>query len=76
MDKPRRPHVVRIWTVERTKLLYRPPQPGKLHGGSRKEPLFLWTGLRRKVNSGTPKGKGSSLRAFGFSLCPTACKRL
>jgi hypothetical protein len=24
--------------VERTKLLYRPPQTGKLQGGSRKEP--------------------------------------
>ena len=27
MDKARHPHVVRTWTVERTKVLYRPPQP-------------------------------------------------
>jgi hypothetical protein len=27
MDKPRHPHVVRTWTVERTRIPYRPPQP-------------------------------------------------
>jgi hypothetical protein len=27
MDKGRHPHVVRTWTVERTKVPYRPPQP-------------------------------------------------
>jgi hypothetical protein len=29
MDKRRHPHVVRTWTVERTKVPYRPPQPAK-----------------------------------------------
>jgi hypothetical protein len=29
MDKGRHPHVVRTWTVERTKFPYRPPQPMK-----------------------------------------------
>jgi len=29
MDKPRHPHVIRTWRVERTKLPYRPPQPAK-----------------------------------------------
>lgn len=30
MDKGRHPHVVRTWTVERTKVPYRPPQPAKM----------------------------------------------
>lgn len=30
MDKGRHPHVVRTWTVERTKTLYRPPQAARL----------------------------------------------
>jgi len=30
MDKARHPHVIRTWTVERTKVLYRPPQPTRL----------------------------------------------
>ena len=30
MDKGRHPHVIRTWTVERTKTHYRPPQPVKL----------------------------------------------
>jgi hypothetical protein len=30
MDKARRPHVIRTWTVERTKVPYRPPQPAHL----------------------------------------------
>ena len=30
MDKARRPHVTRTWTVERTRVPYRPPQPGNL----------------------------------------------
>ena len=29
MDKPRHPHVIRTWRVERTRLPYRPPQPAK-----------------------------------------------
>jgi hypothetical protein len=29
MDKGRHPHVVRTWTVERTKVPYLPPQPVK-----------------------------------------------
>ena len=28
MDKARHPHVIRTWTVERTKVLH--PQPGKM----------------------------------------------
>lgn len=30
MDKARHPHVIRTWTVERTKVLYRQPQPLRL----------------------------------------------
>jgi hypothetical protein len=30
MEKARRPHVVRTWTVERTRVPHRPPQPLKL----------------------------------------------
>jgi hypothetical protein len=29
MDKARHPHVIRTWTVERTKVLHRQPQPVK-----------------------------------------------
>jgi hypothetical protein len=29
MDKGRHPYVIRIWTVERTKVPYRPAQPTK-----------------------------------------------
>jgi hypothetical protein len=29
MDKGRHPHVVRTWTVERTKVPYRPPQSAR-----------------------------------------------
>ena len=36
MDKGRHPHVVRTWTVERTKVPYRPPQRPK-HGPSSRE---------------------------------------
>jgi hypothetical protein len=35
MDKGRHPHVVRTWTVERTKVPYRPPQPSKARPNSR-----------------------------------------
>jgi len=35
MDKGRHPHVVRTWTVERTKVQYRPPQPVKTGPGPR-----------------------------------------
>jgi len=27
MDKARRPHVIRTWRVERTKIIHRQPQP-------------------------------------------------
>jgi len=37
MDKARRPHVVRTWTVERTKVPYRPPQPTTLRFSPRNE---------------------------------------
>jgi hypothetical protein len=37
MDKARRPHVVRTWTVERTRVPYRPLQPANLRPNPRKE---------------------------------------
>ncbi len=37
MDKARHPHVIRTWTVERTKVLYRQPQPAKLQPIGRRE---------------------------------------
>ena len=30
MDKARHPHVIRTWTVERTKVPYRQPQPTRI----------------------------------------------
>jgi len=30
MDKQRHPHVIRTWTVERTKVLYRLPRPARV----------------------------------------------
>jgi hypothetical protein len=38
MDKGRHPHVIRTWTVERTKVPYRPPQPAKSPPNQRREP--------------------------------------
>jgi len=37
MDKGRHPHVVRTWTVERTRLPIRNAQPVRLHIDPRKE---------------------------------------
>lgn len=37
MDKARHPHVIRTWTVERTKVLCRQPQPAKLQPQPRRE---------------------------------------
>ncbi len=37
MDKARHPNVIRTWTVERTKVPYRQPQPAKLRPTSREE---------------------------------------
>jgi len=37
MDKTRHPHVIRTWTVERTKVLYRQPQPAKPQPTERRE---------------------------------------
>jgi hypothetical protein len=37
MDKGRHPHVVRTWTVERTRVPIRTPQPLKLRVDPRKE---------------------------------------
>lgn len=37
MDKGRHPHVVRTWTVERTKVPYRPPQPAKARPSLRQD---------------------------------------
>jgi hypothetical protein len=42
MDKARRPQVIRTWTVERTKVPYRPPQPAKQSSNPRD------SGKRRK----------------------------
>jgi len=35
MDKARHPQVIRTWTVERTKVPYRPPAPAKQRTNSR-----------------------------------------
>ena len=37
MDKARRPHVVRTWSVERTRVPYRPSQPVNLRFAPRKQ---------------------------------------
>jgi hypothetical protein len=37
MDKARHPHVIRTWTVERTKVPYFQPLPAKVRPTSREE---------------------------------------
>ncbi len=37
MDKGRHPNVVRTWTVERTKVPYRPAQPTKAQASARQD---------------------------------------
>ena len=49
MDKPRHPHVVRTWTVERTKIFQR-PQPPKIRS-NQQQSLF-------RPPDKTPKGRG------------------
>jgi hypothetical protein len=49
MDKARHPHVIRTWTVERTKVLYRPPQPKP----------------RPKLRQDLFRGPGKNLRGSG-----------
>ena len=49
MDKPRHPHVVRTWTVERTKIFQR-PQPPKIRS-NQQQSIF-------RPPDKTPKGRG------------------
>jgi len=39
MEKGRHPHVIRTWTVERTRVPYRPPQATKLRSNPRQDLL-------------------------------------
>ena len=39
MEKGRHPHVIRTWTVERTRLPYRPPQAMKPRPNTRQDLL-------------------------------------
>lgn len=51
MDKGRHPHVVRTWTVERTKVPYRygAPKPAKAQPNSRQD---LFHGPEKKPHGG------------------------
>jgi hypothetical protein len=51
-DKARHPNVIRTWTVERTKVPYRPPQPAKLPPRPRQD---LFRGPEK-----TPRNPGSA----------------
>lgn len=50
MDKPRHPHVIRTWTVERTKTPYRPAPPDRVARGPRQN------AGRRTANPKIPAG--------------------
>jgi len=54
MEKARRPHVVRTWTVERTKVPYRPPQPKNFRPDPHEEIFHRTT----KPPHGTDRGVG------------------
>ncbi|HLJ51000.1 MAG TPA: hypothetical protein VKU01_33560 [Bryobacteraceae bacterium] len=56
MDKARHPHVVRTWTVERTKVHYRPPQPANLRQDPRQG--FLRTPEKKPNPPGSPPKTG------------------
>jgi len=56
MDKARHPHVIRTWIVERTKVLYRQPQPAKLQPTKQRE--FLRT--PRSNGSDTPSAPNAT----------------
>ena len=57
MDKGRHPNVVRTWTVERTKVPYRPAQPKKSQASTRQD---LFRGPEKKLtqpNSAPKRGR-------------------
>ena len=54
MDKGRHPQVVRTWTVERTTVPYRPPQPAKA-GPSSRQDLFRGRDKNPPGGSSAPK---------------------
>ena len=54
MDKGRHPHVIRTWTVERTKTPYRPPQPVKPSPDPR--PMFRGPAKHPSGPGSTPDG--------------------
>jgi hypothetical protein len=56
MDKPRHPHVVRTWTVERTKIFQR-PQPPKIHS-NKQQSIFRPPDKTPRAPGSEPKGQG------------------
>jgi hypothetical protein len=56
MDKPRHPHVVRTWTVERTKIFQR-PQPPKNHS-KQQQSIFRAPDKTPRRPGSEPKGHG------------------
>lgn len=54
MDKARHPHVVRTWTVERTKVPIRPPQPAKIRQNPRQD---VMRGPEKRPRTPTPPPK-------------------
>ena len=57
MDKGRHPHVIRTWTVERTKTHYRPPQAMKLPPDPRQK-------FRGPLINPPPTGRTPGLEEF------------
>src|ERR1035438_4686491 len=58
MDKGRHPHVIRTWTVERTKTHYRPPQamkprlaPARLSGDHQSNRRTAWVRRPRTITN-------------------------
>ena len=56
MDKPRHPHVVRTWTVERTKIFQR-PQPPKIRSKQQQD-IFRAGDKTSRTPGSEPKGHG------------------
>jgi hypothetical protein len=54
MDKGRHPNVVRTWTVERTKVPYRPAQPTKAQARARQD-LFRGPEKSQPSRGSAPK---------------------
>ena len=57
MDKPRHPHVVRTWTVERTKIFQR-PQPPKIRSNQQQQGIFRPPDKTPRTPGSEPKGHG------------------